>query len=407
LAQTQCSRDIYFFNYSEIKIHSFKKKSKLTLFFKGYFSITKRYFHKMKRIIVAFFLLISSTCFAANEQWINSTGSGKTYEEAKNNALRNALELAFGAFISSNTVIRNDIMIKDEIVSISSGNIKKYKELTKSVINGEYSVTLQVLVSPEKLASFVQSNGMSVQYQGESFATNMRLQSMNEKSEKQAIAALVNYSELVFSQCFDYTIKASDPEEYMTDAWEIYVGLRVSKNSNFDKLLDHIIKTLNAISLNQTDLETRKAMGKYPCDFKAYIIQYNGERETLSFLLRSCESKNMLISLFSDRLRKEIQSVKIVADAGRFSPWLDKQLIFADENNYYFGFKTPNGKIAACSTVNNDDNGYISLNFSKYTDENEGFASYGYSIYIKGKGAGGTIEAADVIGCIKGFRVIK
>ena len=54
-------------------------------------------------------------------------GSGKTIEEAKTNALRSAIEQAYGVFVSSNTEILNDELIKDEIVSISSGNIKEFK----------------------------------------------------------------------------------------------------------------------------------------------------------------------------------------------------------------------------------------------------------------------------------------
>ena len=150
----------------------------------------------MKKLILAIFVLVVNTSFAANEQWINSTGTGATYEEAKNNALRNALELAFGTFISSNTVIRNDILQKDEIVGISTGNIKKYNEISKVFINGKYCVTLDVLVSPEKLASFVQSKGMVVEYQGESFASNIKLMMMAEKSEKQVIQNLSDYGKM-------------------------------------------------------------------------------------------------------------------------------------------------------------------------------------------------------------------
>ena len=54
------------------------------------------------------------------------SGSGKTQEEAKQNALRNAIEQAFGTFISSNTQILNDNLVKDEIVSVSNGNIQEY-----------------------------------------------------------------------------------------------------------------------------------------------------------------------------------------------------------------------------------------------------------------------------------------
>ena len=54
-----------------------------------------------------------------------TNGSGKTKQEAVNYALRSALEQTFGTFVSTNTSIVNDKLTKDEIVSISTGNIKK------------------------------------------------------------------------------------------------------------------------------------------------------------------------------------------------------------------------------------------------------------------------------------------
>ena len=57
------------------------------------------------------------------------TGQGKTIDDAKTNALRSAIEQAFGAFVSSNTTILNDSLVKDEIVSVTNGNIQKYDVL--------------------------------------------------------------------------------------------------------------------------------------------------------------------------------------------------------------------------------------------------------------------------------------
>ena len=49
---------------------------------------------------------------------LTEEGQGKSKDEAKYSALRNILEKAFGAFISSNTTLLNDNLIKDEIVSL-------------------------------------------------------------------------------------------------------------------------------------------------------------------------------------------------------------------------------------------------------------------------------------------------
>lgn len=350
----------------------------------------------MKKIILAIFVLFVNTSYAANEKWINSTGSGETYEEAKNFALRNALELAFGTFVTSKTAIENDILQKDEIVGISSGNIKKYTEISKAEINGNYCVTLNVLVSPEKLTSFVQSRGMDVEYQGESFASNIKIQMMNEKSEQQAIETLVNYSKLVYSQCFDYDLEAKDPTNYTTDAWGIRMELSIRANKNFDNLFKHIRKTLGFISLNSEDIETRKKMSKYP-----YIIVFNESK----FTLRTNNSRISLWNLFSTDLLNSIGNVKISMDAGKYS----REIEFSDFNllkdggEDYIIVKLLYNPIAhpeneLTNILNLDKYSYINVEMNKY---NGIFAKFSYNLILRGQ------NSVDAISNIKGFKVIK
>ena len=82
------------------------------------------------------------------------SADGATKEEATKVALRSAIEQAYGTFVSANTTILNDELVKDEIVTISNGNIKNYKEMSSFVLpNGKQSVTLQATVCISKLIS--------------------------------------------------------------------------------------------------------------------------------------------------------------------------------------------------------------------------------------------------------------
>lgn len=56
------------------------------------------------------------------------SGDGQTEEQAIKTALRSAIEQAYGTFVSANTAILNDSLVKDEVVTISTGNIKSYKK---------------------------------------------------------------------------------------------------------------------------------------------------------------------------------------------------------------------------------------------------------------------------------------
>jgi Na+-driven multidrug efflux pump len=86
----------------------------------------------MKKTILLLFILLTSFAFAqeVKEVTLTEIGQGKTKEAAKYSALRSALEKAFGIFISSNTTIFKDELVKDEIVSVSSGNIQNFEILS-------------------------------------------------------------------------------------------------------------------------------------------------------------------------------------------------------------------------------------------------------------------------------------
>jgi hypothetical protein len=79
---------------------------------------------------------------------ITVSGSGKTQDDAKQSALRSAIEQAFGAFISSKTEILNDKLVADQIASVANGNIQSFSILNESQLpDGSWGVTLKALVS--------------------------------------------------------------------------------------------------------------------------------------------------------------------------------------------------------------------------------------------------------------------
>lgn len=71
------------------------------------------------------------------------SGNGANKEEATKVALRSAIEQVYGTFVSANTSIVNDELTKDEIVTVASGNVKSYTELSYDIIDGISAVTIK------------------------------------------------------------------------------------------------------------------------------------------------------------------------------------------------------------------------------------------------------------------------
>ena len=212
----------------------------------------------MKKILLFLLLIISAQrLFAQESISVISQGTGDSYEMARNNCLRNAIEKIYGAFVSTSTLVNNGQLQKDEIYTFSSGNFNNYQEISSVVVNGKYSVTLKVIMSKQKLATFIKSNGKNIEYDAREFVSGIKAKVINEKlaeeSEVNIVSALVDFANRVFPDCIDYEIKASEPYLGIIYGWSLQLELKFATNKNLDILNQHIHKTLSAIDYNYVD----------------------------------------------------------------------------------------------------------------------------------------------------------
>lgn len=151
-----------------------------------------------KRIVFSFFFILTVVAQAQQQKEVSLivTGEGATKEAATNNALRSAIEQAFGVFVSANTEILNDELVKDEIATISSGNVKSYKEIAAiESPSGSRCVTLEAVVSVGKLIEYSKGHGSKVEFSGAVFGENIRLREQRKKDEPRVLG---NYLKQMF-----------------------------------------------------------------------------------------------------------------------------------------------------------------------------------------------------------------
>ena len=256
------------------------------------------------KILFLFVIFNFSICAASKAQdnsknvTITVSGSGNTAEEAKQAALRSAIEQAYGSFISTKTEVFNDRVVADEMASVSSGNIQSYKMLNESQLpNGTWGVTLNALVSIDKLTSFAESKGMAVEIKGGIFALNIKQQLINEASEQKIVSELVEILHEALQVSFDYVLKAGEPKskDGGSQNWEIPVTVSAIGNSNMDFSIDYLTKTLNAISLSENEVERYHTIEK-PV-YLVYIRQWqnhDGYKKPLYFYLRNINTLDIL-----------------------------------------------------------------------------------------------------------------
>ena len=145
---------------------------------------------KVKILLIAF---LSIVYLQANAQKSNDevtlvvSATASTEEEAIKTALKSAIEQTYGTFVSANTTLLNDELVKDEIVTISSGNIKEYNKIESyKNTNGKISVVLKATVCISNLVTYAKSKGASTEFADASFAMNTKKLELNKQADKGA-----------------------------------------------------------------------------------------------------------------------------------------------------------------------------------------------------------------------------
>lgn len=189
------------------------------------------------------------------------SGDGATKEEATHVALRSAIEQAYGTFVSANTAILNDSLVKDEVVTISSGNIQKYTELAcMQLENGKSYVSLQATVSLTQLVKYAQSKGAECEFAGATFGANVKLYELNKANTEKALQNIQTVLENT-NDLFDYVLKMGEARITSANAVKVPYTIRLYANQNTANFYNYMNTTLKSISYTEEQIQPFEKMG--------------------------------------------------------------------------------------------------------------------------------------------------
>lgn len=234
------------------------------------------------------------------------TSDGATKDDAIKNALREAVEQTYGVFVSANTSILNDDLIEDEIATVSSGNIKKYKEIAYSHNgNNNHTVTLNVVVSKGKLLKYAKSKGAECELDGASMFADMQLQELFRQNEEKLFENLIAELEGLFKQGYDYELEiknVSDKYRFLEPVLTNQVAvlechITAKLNRQGELAWDKLMETLNSVGQKYNIFESKKEEGfNYEIEIATGNSGYysGSDIENEKFLLRSKKSHKIM-----------------------------------------------------------------------------------------------------------------
>lgn len=268
---------------------------------------------KLTLLLIATLALFSVSAQETVRLTVN--GQGATKEEAIAYALRSAIEQSFGVFVSANTQILNDEVVKEEIATIASGNIQEYKELgCVTMPNGQQSVTLSATVSIGNLISYAKSKGSSAEFAGQVFAMNIKMRKLNAENEEKAIDHMFKSLEILAKDMFkiELLVKGQPQviyenshrrigrikENFPSQPYAINIELKYHTTPNCRAFYDLLFNTLESLTLSKNDIETYNETNT-PCYpfyyYDAFNYRYkNRERVSNDFAHLLVEKKYIM-----------------------------------------------------------------------------------------------------------------
>ena len=232
-----------------------------------------------------------------DEVTLVALGKASDSEKATTMALRSAIEQAYGTFVSANTTILNDDLVKDEIVTISNGNIKSYEVLSDvKCEDGQDMVTVKATVCISKLVSYAKSKGASAEFAGATFAQSMKIKELYKQNEAKALENLLTQVKFMLPSCYDLGLSdIGEPEESRNspNCYELAMYVDFKPNANTKVLCDLFLNTLKSLSLEESSRDQGSEL--------RFIWVRTLNKEKLNKLIKEKEEKlNNLDTFFKE-----------------------------------------------------------------------------------------------------------
>lgn len=280
---------------------------------------------KLFLIVSLIYVGMSISAQSVDDVTLVVSGDGTTKEEATHVALRSAVEQAYGVFVSANTEILNDELVKDEIATVTSGNVKSYKELNCILLpNGKQMVTLEAVVSTKKLAAYAQSKGASCEFAGATFGANLRLLKLNQENTKKAFENLVQQCKAIVPYIVEPSLQVEDP----TIDGLVPFRITLYSTPNLWEFSELIVTTLKALQINDEQLEALKQMKADLYPIKVIAINYD-KNEYVAGNMRRSYTNSIYGDTYNLRIIPENNDLVWLWDQDDLQPFKEEAYFYA------------------------------------------------------------------------------
>ena len=208
------------------------------------------------------------------EKKVICDGYGPDAEVALQNALRNAVEQAVGSYVSSETQIENDELIKDEVLSLSHGFIKEYRKLSESQFDEEVKVVVAAIIVEKQVIESLEASGIKVNYNTKGLLQDLMEWDRMKDDELKMAKALFDVPKLKdYGIVWDYFLKVDEPKR-SGDRFTVGGTVFAKTNYNYSGEFYNLKNILSELAL-----ETEEMKYQMPAPYQSYP----GSNQTIDY----------------------------------------------------------------------------------------------------------------------------
>ena len=331
-----------------------------------------------KKMVLIAAALIAGAVMAENDGElvdVVATGHGSTVREAGKAALRAAVEQVVGTMVDATTLVENDKLIEDEILSYSGGMIvsaQKIGEPRKSE-DGLYSVKMKATVKKGKLKEKLRAaSAVNVALDGaDLFARMTAAQDNLADAEAMIKNVLAKHTACVIAEAVPGK-NGKSPIDLDPKTGELFVNVSVRIDQvKYTQFANEVVEKIGAmaegkIKVNNLERDRESLWIRYDSDKYPFLVMtsfrtgsaiaFKLDVNHMNKVIESCDNGSLAVSttLF-DSLNNEIAESS-VALCGRFAHYEDGLSIFScgkDANRHAYGLVAPfyDGRIGLPSGV--------------------------------------------------------
>lgn len=229
---------------------------------------------------VAVFLAVQFAHGAEQLVDVVATGYGTTVREATKAALRSAVEQVVGTMIDATTLVENDKLIEDEILSYSAGMIASSKAIgePKKSEDGIYTVKVKASVKKGRLQEKLRSaSAVNVALDGADLFARMTAAKDNlADAEAMIKSVLAKHKDCIIAEAIPGT-NGKSPIDLDPKTGEVFVNVRVRVDqAKYTQFANEVVEKITPMATKTLKVKPHdyrpSESTEYSFDFEAHQI---------------------------------------------------------------------------------------------------------------------------------------